>query len=82
MEKIENLQDLATYLRANIDEEALFRTEECEKNEHCFKEFQAGFESGYANSYANLLCILDPEFKAQFDAKNSDRDVETETANA
>ena len=75
MEKIENLQDLAAYLRANINEEALFKTEECEKNEHCFKEFQAGFESGYANSYANLLCILDPEFRAEFNAKNADHDV-------
>lgn len=69
MEKIENLKDLANYLRENISEEDLFAKEEVEASP--FDNFQKGFESGYANSYANLLCLLDPVFKAEFDSKNA-----------
>lgn len=78
MEKIENLRDLANYLRDNIDEEVLFAIESDEQSEESFKEFQRGFESGYANSYANLLCLLDPEFKAEFDSKNANQDKPAE----
>ena len=72
MEKIENLRDLANYLRANISEEDLFSKED--ENISSFDNFQKGFESGYANSYANLLCLLDPGFKAEFDSKNANQD--------
>ena len=33
--------------------------------------YEKELESGYANSYANLLCLLDPVFKAEFDSKNA-----------
>ena len=76
MEKIENLRDLANYLRANISEEDLFSKED--ENISSFDNFQKGFESGYANSYANLLCLLDPEFKAEFDSKIANKDKPAE----
>jgi hypothetical protein len=69
MEKIENLRDLANYLKDNISEKDLFSQENNEQN--AYDNFQNGFESGYANSYANLLCLLDPEFKAKFDSENA-----------
>lgn len=69
MEKIENLESLADFLRANISEADLFTQEN--ENDSAYDNFQNGFESGYANSYANLLCLLDPEFKAEFEAKNA-----------
>lgn len=69
MEKIESLEALANFLRANISEADLF-TQESE-NATAFDNFQNGFESGYANSYANLLCLLDPVFKAEFEIKNT-----------
>ena len=72
MEKIENLRDLANYLRANISEEDLFSKED--ENISSFDNFQKGFESGYANSYANLLCLLDPEFKAEYNSQKANRD--------
>lgn len=72
MEKMENLRDLANYLRDNISNEDLFTKED--ENVSAFDNFQKGFESGYANSYANLLCLLDPEFKAEFDSKNANQD--------
>lgn len=72
MEKIENLRDLANYLRDNISEQDLFTKED--ESGSAFDNFQSGFESGYANSYANLLCLLDPEFKAEFDSKNANID--------
>lgn len=72
MEKIENLRDLANYLRDNISNEDLFTKED--ENVSAFDNFQKGFESGYANSYVNLLCLLDPEFKAEFDSKNANQD--------
>lgn len=72
MEKIENLRDLANYLRDNISNEDLFTKED--ENVSAFDNFQKGFESGYANSYANLLCLLDPEFKTEFDSKNANQD--------
>lgn len=72
MEKIENLRDLANYLRDNISNEDLFTKEDA--NVSAFDNFQKGFESGYANSYANLLCLLDPEFKVEFDSKNANQD--------
>ncbi len=76
MEKIENLRDLANYLRENISKEDLFTKENEEAN--AFDNFQNGFESGYANSYANLLCLLDPEFKAEFDSLNAKTDKPAE----
>lgn len=60
MEKITTLEELANYLRANIDNVLLFKKENIEDTP--FDNFQNGFESGYANSYANLLCILEPEY--------------------
>lgn len=69
MEKIENLKDLANYLRENISDDDLFTKEDVEASP--YNNFQNGFESGYANSYANLLCLLDPVFKAEFDSKNA-----------
>lgn len=64
MEKIENLEDLAAYLRANISEQDLFTKESEEQN--AWDNFQNGFESGYANAYANLLCLLDGEWQSKF----------------
>lgn len=61
MEKIENLKDLANYLRENISDNDLFTKEDVEASP--YDNFQNGFESGYANSYANLLCLLDPVLK-------------------
>lgn len=69
MEKINNLEDLRTYLKDNINSDFLFIKED--DNANAFDNFQNGFESGYSNSYANLLCLLDPEFKTQFDSKNA-----------
>ena len=69
MEKIENLRDLANYLRDNISDKDLFTKED--EAASAYDNFQNGFESGYANSYANLLCLLDPAFKAKFDSKNA-----------
>lgn len=68
MEKIENLEDLAKYLKNNISEKDLFTKEDDALN--AFDNFQNGFESGYANSYANLLCLLDEEFKKKFNEMN------------
>lgn len=69
MEKIENLRDLANYLRENISMNDLFTQED--ESATAFDNFQKGFESGYANSYANMLCLLDPIFKTEFDSKNA-----------
>lgn len=69
MEKINNLEDLRIYLKDNINSDFLFIKED--DNASAFDNFQNGFESGYSNSYANLLCLLDPEFKTQFDSKNA-----------
>lgn len=69
MEKINNLEDLRIYLKDNINSDFLFIKED--DNANAFDNFQNGFESGYSNSYANLLCLLDPEFKTQFDSKNA-----------
>lgn len=68
MEKIENLQDLAKYLKDNISEKDLFTKED--ESLSVFDNFQNGFESGYANSYANLLCLLDEDFKKKFNEMN------------
>lgn len=68
MEKIENLEDLARYLKDNISEKDLFTKEDDALG--AFDNFQNGFESGYANSYANLLCLLDEDFKKKFDEMN------------
>lgn len=70
MEKIENLQDLAKYLKDNISEKDLFTKED--ESLSVFDNFQNGFESGYANSYANLLCLLDEDFKKKFNEMNSE----------
>lgn len=70
MEKIENLQDLAKYLKDNISEKDLFNKED--ESLSVFDNFQNGFESGYANSYANLLCLLDEDFKKKFNEMNSE----------
>ena len=69
MEKIENLTDLAAFLRENISHDDLFSKEDESKNG--FDNFQAGFESGYANAYANLLCLLDADFKASYEVENA-----------
>ena len=71
MEKIENLQDLAVYLKDNLDKEALFSLEKPKNSPSAFKNFQMGFESGYANAYANLLCLLDEDFKNAYMAQNA-----------
>ena len=68
MEKIENLEDLAKYLKDNISEKDLFTKEDDALG--AFDNFQNGFESGYANSYANLLCLLDEDFKEKFNKMN------------
>lgn len=76
MEKIENLEQLAEYLHANISDNDLFTKED--ESISAYDNFQNGFESGYANSYANLLCLLDPVFKAEFDSKNANSDKPAE----
>lgn len=68
MEKIENLEDLAKYLKDNISEKDLFTKEDDALS--AFDNFQNGFESGYTNSYANLLCLLDEDFKKKFNEMN------------
>lgn len=68
MEKIENLEDLAKYLKDNISEKDLFTKEDDALG--AFDNFQNGFESGYANSYANLLCLLDEDFQKKFNKMN------------
>ena len=68
MEKIENLEDLAKYLKDNISEKDLFTKEDDALG--AFDNFQNCFESGYANSYANLLCLLDEDFKKKFNEMN------------
>lgn len=69
MEKINNLKDLANYLRDNIAKDSLFDQEN--PTDDSFNNFQKGFESGYANAYANLLCLLDPIFKEEFNQLNT-----------
>lgn len=64
MEKINNLDDLKSYLKNNLSEEDLFSKEDESLNG--FDNFQKGFNSGYANAYANLLFVCDEDFKASF----------------
>lgn len=61
---INNLQELADFLKREIDEDAIFSKESVALS--AIDNFDRGYESGYSNSYADLLCALDPSYHDYF----------------